>query len=183
MKSSEHSKVSLVYARALFNAAKEESLVDVITEDLIKVRAVLEQDNEYLYKTLSSPIINSEEKKVVVSKIFAKKINDLLFNFLVLLITKNRFGNAAGVFNTYADLVDELNGLSRGEISISKLPGNEDKEKIVGSIQDLLKRKVSVNFVEDKDLVAGFSASIGSYRLEYSFEAHLKEIEKKLIRG
>jgi len=80
-------------------------------------------------------------------------------------------------------MVDEMSGLSRGEIKISKLPDKENKDKIVASIQSLLNKKINVEFVQDDDLVAGFSAKVGSYRLEYSFEAHLKEIEKKLVRG
>jgi F-type H+-transporting ATPase subunit delta len=183
MKSSGHSKVFLVYARALFDAAKGGSLIDSVADDIVKVRSILEQDSDYLYKILSSPIVNLEEKKIIVSKVFLKRISDLMFNFLILLITKNRFSNIVGVFNAYAALVDDLKGLSRGEINISKLPSSEDQKKIVDSIQGLLNKKVSAEFIENKELIAGFSASIGSYRLEYSFDTHLKEIEKKLIRG
>jgi len=178
-----NSKVSLVYARALFNAAKEDSLIDSINADLIKVKEALIQDDEALYKILSSPIVDIDEKKDLLSKIFFQRVNDFLFNFLNLLITKNRFDNVAGIFDVYAEMVDEMSGLSRGEIKISKLPDDENQKKIVDSIQGLLNKKIKVEFVQDKDLVAGFSAKVGSYRLEYSFETHLKEIEKKLIRG
>jgi len=85
MKSPVNSKVSLVYARALFNAAKEDSVIDDISADLIKVREALVLDNEALYKIISSPIVEINEKKDLISKIFAKKINDFLMGSLMCI--------------------------------------------------------------------------------------------------
>jgi len=183
MKSFINSKVSLVYARALFNAAKESSLIEDINKDIVKVRETLGQDKDSLYKILSSPIVEINDKKMILSKVYMKQINDLLFNFLELLIAKNRFINVAGVFDLYAGMADEESGLSRGEVRISKLPDEENKKKIIDSIQGLLNKKINIDFVQDQELIAGFSARVGSYRLEYSFDTHLKQIEKKLIRG
>ena len=183
MKNSANSKISLVYARALFNAAKENNVIANISDDIVQAKTVLSYDEESLYKMLSSPIVEQEQKKAMLLKVFSKRINDLLLNFLNLLIVKDRFSNVGGIFEVYSDMVDELSGVSRGQVTASKIPNDENKKKIVDSIQVLLNKKISVDFVEDQELVAGFSASVGSYKLEYSFDAHLKQIEKKLIRG
>lgn len=183
MKNSANSKVSLVYARALFNAAKENDVITDIVGDIVQVKKILGYDEESLYKMLSFPIVEQDQKKAIILKVFSKRINDLLLKFMNLLIIKNRFSNIDGIFDMYNEMVDELSGIYRGEIKASKIPNDENKKKIVDSIQILLNKKISVDFVEDQDLVAGFSASVGSYKLEYSFDAHLKQIEKKLIRG
>lgn len=178
-----NSKVSLVYARALFNAAKENSITERIGTDIKKIIVILEQDNDALYKILVSPIMNMEEKKVLIPKIFSNSIDPLLLNFMVLLVDKDRFSYVGAMFKTYLDMVDEGLGIVRGEIKMSSIPDAEKKKMIISSIQDIINKKVEAEFIEDKDLVAGFSARVGSYRLEYSFDSHLKEIEKKLIRG
>lgn len=178
-----NSRVSLVYARALFNAAKETSITEKISTDIKKTVTLLEQDNDALYKILSSPIMELEEKKDLIPKIFSNNVDDLLLNFMILLIAKNRFSYVGAIFMTYLDMVDDDLGIARGEIRISKIPDTESKNRIISSIRDIVDKKVEAEFIEDKDLVAGFSAKVGSYRVEYSFDSHLKEIEKKLIRG
>jgi F-type H+-transporting ATPase subunit delta len=178
-----NSKVSLVYARALFDTAKESSITEKISTDIKKIVTLLEQDNDALYKMLSSPIMELEEKRDLVSKIFSNNVDGLLLNFMILLVVKNRFNYIGGIFKTYLGMVDDSLGIARGEIRISRMPDTENKNRIISSIQDVVDKKVEVEFIEDKDLVAGFSATVGSHRLEYSFDSHLKEIEKKLIRG
>lgn len=178
-----NSKVSLVYAKALFNAANEGSITEKISEDIKRTITLLEKDNDALYKVLSSPIIELEEKKDFMSKIFSKNIDDLLLNFMVMLVSKNRFSYVGMIFKTYLEMFDEVLGIARGEIRVSKMPDTENKKRIISSIESVVDKKVEAEFIEDKDLVAGFSAKVASYRLEYSFDSHLKEIEKKLIRG
>ena len=58
-----NSKVSLVYARALFDVAKENAIIDKISVDIKKIIALLENDSDALYKMLVSPIMELEEKK------------------------------------------------------------------------------------------------------------------------
>jgi len=182
-KSSGNSKIFLVYARALFDSAKEGSKIDKISSDVKKITVILEQDDDAAYKMLSSPIVELEEKRKIASKIFSGGTDELLLNFLDLLIIKNRFGCVGNIFSAYSEMVDREHGIVRGEIKVSKVPEQDNKKRIIDSIQGLINKKVEADFVEDKDLVAGFSASVGSYRLEYSFDSHLKQIEKKLIRG
>jgi F-type H+-transporting ATPase subunit delta len=182
-KNSGNSKVSLVYARALFNAAQEGYIIDKINADIKKATAFLESDNEALYKMLSSPIVELQDKKTILSNLFAKEVDTLLFNFFNLLVVKNRLDYVGSIFTIYSEMVDNNAGIVRGEVKISKMLDTDKRNKIIDSIQNVVNKKVEAEFIEDQDLVAGFSASVGSYRLEYSFDSHLKQIEKKLIRG
>ena len=102
---------------------------------------------------------------------------------MIMLVTKDRFNYVGAIFKTYLDMVDDSMGIIRGEIKMPRVPDTEKRSMIINSIQDIVNKKVEAEFIEDKELVAGFSARVGSYRLEYSFDSHLKEIEKKLIRG
>jgi F-type H+-transporting ATPase subunit delta len=178
-----NSKVSLVYARALFDVAKENAITDKVNVDIKKIIALLENDSDALYKMLVSPIMELEEKKKVLSKIFSGNVDALLLDFMIMLVTKDRFNYVGTIFKTYLDMVDDSLGIIRGEIKMPKIPDTEKRDMIISSIQDIVNKKVEAEFIEDKDLIAGFSARVGSYRLEYSFDSHLKEIEKKLIRG
>ena len=165
-----NSKVSLVYARALFNAAQEGSITEKISADIKNTITLLEKDNDALYKVLSSPIMELEEKKTILPRIFSGNTDYLLLNFMVLLVTKNRFDYVGAIFKTYLGMVDESLGIASGEIRISNMPDAENKDKIINSIKGIVDKKIEAEFIEDKDLVAGFSAKVGSYRLEYSFD-------------
>ncbi len=178
-----NSKVSLVYARALLSAAKERSVVEKLCEDIRKASIILEQENKALYYVLSSPIVELEGKKGIVSSVFLNIVDTVLLNFMLLLLDKDRFNYINDIFETYGNMVDEDKGVARGKIKVSKMPDTENRTKILRSIEGMINKKIEAEFVEDKDLVAGFSANIGSYGLEYSFDSHLREIEKKLIRG
>ena len=177
------SKVALVYARALFNAVKEGSDLEKVGVDIKDLLILLNDNNSALYRMLSSPIMDIKEKKDLMSKVFPSNMDSILINFLELLMSKSRFDQVKGVLDMYSMMLDEHNGVVRGEVKISNMPNSDEKGKIVDSMKVLINKKIEADFIEDQELVAGFSANIGSYRFEYSFDSHLKQIEKKLIRG
>ena len=82
-------EVTKVYSNALFQLGVEENLLDTINNDLKDCVKVFELEPEFL-KVLSSPIITNKEKLSMLQAVFSTNCNELVFNYICLLVEKNR---------------------------------------------------------------------------------------------
>ena len=83
--------VTTPYAEALLQVVNENSQ----TEEMVsEVKQLLEliNDSPELEKALSSPILETDAKKKIITEIFSNKVNSSLLNFLKLLADRQRIG-------------------------------------------------------------------------------------------
>src|SRR5688572_26184307 len=81
-------QIAEVYARALFEAAKEHDVLDRVRDELGEFAEALE-DNRSLQVFLFSPYFSSDEKREGVSKIVSDA-DERTVNFLELLAERHR---------------------------------------------------------------------------------------------
>ena len=81
--------VETIYARSLFEVAKETGNLDEIKENLEAVARILEQNTDFS-RLLSSPTISKAEKSNIVSVVFDGRSNEYLANFLKVLAQNSR---------------------------------------------------------------------------------------------
>lgn len=177
-----NSKVALVYARALFDLTLTDSSLDIVNQELQGIVETFSTCNKDFLKYISTPMIPTEDKRAFIFKVIQTQ-NQTLINFIDLLLNRNRLAFIEAIAGVYSIMVDEYNGILRGELKLAKIPDKEECEKLLKTISSLVKKRVELKLIEDKGLVAGFSARLGSYGIDYSFDLHLRQIEKKLIRG
>ena len=73
--------VETIYARSLFEVAKETGNLDEIKESLETVAQILDRNTDFS-RLLSSPTISKAEKSNIVSVVFDGRSNEYLANFL-----------------------------------------------------------------------------------------------------
>lgn len=176
--SSFSSKAAVIYARALF-----ESVGVSARQEFGDILNIFNQDDKFIYKRMSSPLLDKENKIQIIENSFRGKISDSLVGFLLLLVEKGRFAHLFDVFNVYLYLCDASEGVIRGEIKVAKMPDQTRMSNIKDVVSKVTGKKVEAEFLEDRDVLAGFSTMIGSYYIDYSLSGHLKQMENEIKRS
>ncbi len=111
------SLVPLKFAQALADVAVELKQEDQVLEELSSFAALLGSHKE-LMGTLTHPAIPFTAKRKIIQEL-AKEIplTQTLVNFILVLIERARLPQFQEVLEAYANVLDDLHGIVRAEVS------------------------------------------------------------------
>ncbi|MFI3209966.1 MAG: F0F1 ATP synthase subunit delta [Peptostreptococcaceae bacterium] len=166
------------YALALFEVCEETDSFDEIYSDLENVCAVL-LENENLNGVLKSPIINREEKKNLLLKVFTD-INKTTKNFLQILIDKQRINVLSEIKIHFKKLINEkLNIIEGTAITAVKMSDDE-----INNLQEKLSNKYSKNVtltnIVDETVIGGVLVRLGNEEIDGTVKANLAKLKDNL---
>lgn len=173
------------YAGALFalgsragrDAREQNGAVLQNLAEMLKTEPRLEQ-------VFKSPVVTSAEKKAIVSKLLGLVGADrIMSNFCNLLADKNRLGELAGIAARYAELLDEANGVLRGNVVTAIKLSPAKQEKIKAELKKKLGRDIELTFGIDPEILGGMVLTVGDKVLDSSLRAQLGIMRQILIRG
>lgn len=171
------------YAKALVQLGSEGGLVDSFRQELAGINAVFDANSE-LRAAFNNPAFTAEQKKEIMKGLIEKsKSSELVSNFLMLLVDKNRIAFLGQIVQTYEKLADEHSGIIR---PIIRTAFSLDESQI-GSIKAALEKKsgkkVIPNVVIDSTLIGGIVTQIGDTAYDSSVKTQLKRIQDILQKG
>src|ERR1035437_6882905 len=85
----DESKISVRYAKALLNLAKEKQVAQLVKTDMEMIYQLFETMPRF-DQVLKSPVVAAKEKRKLFEDVFAESINPMTYSFLMMLITNNR---------------------------------------------------------------------------------------------
>jgi len=169
------------YARALFEAAKEEGRLDGVQEELSDFVATADQVRE-LQSVLESPELDPRAKAAVLDQVLGDA-DELVRNFVRLLAEKGRSGEIAEIAREFEALVAREQGILDVELTTAVALSEKDFDELVGRIGKASGRKVRASRSVDPDLVGGLVLAVGSRRLDASIRGRLDRLRHELITG
>jgi F-type H+-transporting ATPase subunit delta len=174
-----HSKISVRYAKALFELAKEQDLLSRVKEDmsLLSQEAAMGSD---LQTFLSSPLYTPSEKKTVLSGTFASLVNPLTVRFLELLADNKREIFLRDIARNFLDMVRKEQGIKKVTISSAVTLDAKTVETLLQTATEVAGGKVELSLVVDPALMGGFIMRIGDQQIDASVSTKLKKISREL---
>ena len=101
------------YAKALVQLGSEAGLIDRFSDELAAVDRLFSGNGE-LRAVFGNPAFTAEQKKGIMKGLVAKvNCSELVGNFLLLLVDKNRVAFLDQIVQTYEKLADEQSGVIR----------------------------------------------------------------------
>jgi len=98
------SRIAAPYARALFDFSVEKNIMHQITADFQNLDIFLEETPE-LMEYLINPIIKQEVKRGILTETLKSQLNTETFNFLMILIERDRINLLTSVIDGYLELI------------------------------------------------------------------------------
>ena len=167
------------YARALFEAAKEQGRLKEVAAELDDFAAAV-RDVPELRAVLRNPELDHETKGGIVAEIIGDA-DPLVGNFLRLVAEKGRSGEIAEI----ARELDRLMAAEEGRLDVELTTAYElsepDAATILKQIQEASGRKVEATRKVDPNLIGGFVLQAGSMRVDASVRGRIERLRRELV--
>jgi len=170
-----------VYARALFEAARDNDVLDRVHDELGEFADALESERN-LQVFLFSPYFSSEEKKDGVKRIVSDA-DEHLVNFLELLAERHRMPALFRIRRTFDDMWAEENKLLPVTVT-SAVDLDESLVNDIGKrIEEQTGRQVELSSKVDPGVLGGLQVRVGNMVLDATVRNRLEQLRKQVARA
>lgn len=176
-----YAEVAARYAKALFALTKENGNQDDCYAQLKFLSEAIEQDSEIM-NFLTSPLVPNENKEKIFNEGLNGKFSGETKSFLLLLAKKGRVQLIPQIVLAFQDLIDEDNGVTRGTVRAAAPLAEQERKTLEEAVSRHTGKQVILTFKEDKTLIGGVVAQVGSYTFDDSITSHLTRLNEELNR-
>jgi F-type H+-transporting ATPase subunit delta len=167
-----------MYARALFEAAREQGRIEVVQEELGDFVESIREVPE-LRALLRDPQLDPRAKVSALEQILGGA-DELVRNFLLLVTERGRSSGLEEMKRDLDRLVAEEAGQLTLELTTAVELSDEEAAGIVRQIETASGRKVEATRSVDRDLLGGVVLQVGSLRLDASLRGRLERMRREL---
>ena len=174
-------EIAEVYARALFEAAKDDDVLDRVHDELGEFADALDEDRN-LQVFLFSPYFSSEEKKQGVRRIVTDA-DERTLNFLELLAERHRVPALFRIRRLFDGLWADEHKL----LPVTVTSATELDEGLVAEIgkriEEQTGRRVELSSRVDPDVLGGLMVHVGNMVLDATVRNRLEQLRKQVAKA
>ena len=175
------SKISVRYAKALFEIAVEQNKLEKIKQDveLLYEVCLLPDFDEFL----NSPIITVSNKQAIFSGIFKGKIEQQVLDTLLIMCKNRRESYLKLKTMDFLNLFRKYLGITKAELITATTVSKEVLTNIETMLKQMLLTKIEFNQNINPDIIGGFILRIDDQQIDASVKTQLKEFKKQLTKS
>ncbi|MGI2327727.1 F0F1 ATP synthase subunit delta [Planococcus sp. YIM B11945] len=174
------SQVSERYALALFQTARQHSVIESVEQDLREVKQAF-MANPELMELLKSPSLAADKKRAVITQLFGQA-NEFVLNTLLLIADRKRLDEVVGIADAFIQLANEAMGIEDAKV-YSIRPLTEEERASVSSVfaKKVGKQALRIENIIDPSLIGGMRIQIGNQIYDSSISSKLERLQRQLI--
>jgi F-type H+-transporting ATPase subunit delta len=174
-------EIAEVYARSLFEVAKEHDVLDRVHDELGEFAEAL-SENRDLQVFLFSPYFSSGEKQKGVTSIVTEA-DERFVNFLELLAERHRMPALFRIKREFDALWADENQLLPVTVTSAVELDEGLVDEIGKRIQDQTGRKVELSSNVDPDVLGGLKVQVGNMVLDGTVRNRLERLRKQVSKA
>lgn len=176
-------EVASKYAKALYAQAKEDGVQEKVLEELRDIQIAFSGEAQ-LSAFLGLPSTTDKVVQSLITDIISKSQFSMQTQNLLKLVAHNsRLDCLSKVCDFYQQAIDNDMGVIRGTVKSASVLNPDERKQVEESIQKLTSKKPVLVFSEDKSLLGGLVADVGSYKIDGSVINQINLIRKTLTGG
>ncbi len=171
-------EIAAVYARSLFDVARQEGKLDVVREQLGQFADALDENRD-LQVFFFSPYFSSAEKREGIAKA-VEGADEELVNFLELLAEKHRMPAIFRIRRRFDELWAEAK--KRLEVTLTSAVELDRKvvEQVGAEVERQTDREIDLETQVDPDILGGLVLRVGNMVLDASLRSKLERLRKEV---
>ena len=174
-------EIAAVYARSLFEVAKEHDKLDLVREQLGAFADALDETRE-LQVFFFSPYFSTQEKQDGLDRAVSGA-DPSIINFLKLLIENHRMPVMFRVRRGFDELWEQENRLLPVQVTSAVELDGATVKQIGDRIAEQTDRKVDLQSKVDPDILGGIVVRVGNSVLDASIRNRLENFRKQVARA
>ncbi|MDR1486333.1 MAG: ATP synthase F1 subunit delta [Planctomycetaceae bacterium] len=174
-------KIAEVYAVAYFNAVKSGggSVADAVGEFAFFVGILRSQDN--FSAVLSSAMVTSDEKVILLERIFSGSVSVLFMNFLRVVSRRNRLGILESIYRQVCIIFDAESRRIPVVITTATEIDSELLVLLSSKLSEIIGGEPIIRNVVDSAAIGGLIVRVGDTVYDASLLTQLKSVRKQII--
>ena len=172
------SKISVRYAKALFQAAMEEGAEVLVMNELNEITNTL--CNPDIKSVIQSPVIKPGQKMKLFTTLFNDRFSKLSMAFLELLLKNNRESFILRIARHYKKLFNEAKNIREADITMPIEINDEQKESISNILKDVFNSEIELHTHINPAIIGGFVLKIDHDQYDASIRYSLEKLKKSL---
>ena len=175
--------ISKRWAKALIELTGEDTSVsrESSLKDLRLVADTINSSEE-LSDVISNPSISTEEKQIVICKLFQDKVSSIVYNFIFALNLRKRLCLIEDIANEFEKELDVLNNIKHVNVTSAIELSENKKDEIKSKIEAKLNAGLDVDWDSDEDIIAGLVFNIDEVLIDNSVKHKLADLSESIIR-
>ena len=176
--------VAKKWAVALMELAQEDENIskDDILDDLKEISETINSSEE-LQNVINNPSISTEEKQIVLSKLFQNNIMPIVYNFVFALNLRKRTAIIDEITQEFEKELDRVKNITHVNVTSAIELAEERRVEIRNKIAEKLNKNVVVDWGVDSEIIAGLIFKIDELIIDNSIRHKLEDLSKEIIKG
>jgi F-type H+-transporting ATPase subunit delta len=130
---------------------------------------------------LEDPEIDHRAKQAALGELLGDT-DELVRNFLLVVVDKGRAAELASIYEEFAALVAADEGRLEVELTTAYELSDEEAREILAQIEKASGRQVDATRNVDPTIIGGFILQVGSMRVDASVRGRLKRLRQELAK-
>lgn len=174
-------RVALRYAKSLISLAKERDVLEQVKEDMLTIKSVCEENQDF-NSMLKSPVVKNDKKNVVLNEIFGKVISETSLAFLNLLTNKKREAILAAVAVNFISLYNEYKNIVSASVTTATAITEDIRTEVLTQLKSIVgDAEVQVEENIDENIIGGFILRVGDLEFNASVANKLQKLKREFV--
>ncbi len=171
--------VNTHYARALFEMAQAERVVDRIEDDLRRLRDLLTSRGEIL-AFLKDRNIQHEGKRRALQDLFEDRVHPLVLDMLITLSDQDRNRRILAIIEEYSALAETARERVSGEVVTAIPLDDQTVERLAKELSRVTGKSVRLIQKVDRSILGGAIVKVGEQVVDGSVLRKLQRMEDQI---
>lgn len=176
----DNGKISVRYARALLNLARQEHCEEEVYEGLMRLTQNYDLAIAQFNEILTNPIIAMEDKVNLVKSAVGEPLHPCLAHFIEFLADQKRESSIYRIALKYQEMYRESKDILLTHVTTAADLPDETLRKLKGFVEQNFDCNAEMHISVDPSLIGGFILDIENDRMDASVAGQLETLKKKL---
>ena len=175
------SQISVRYAKALFQSAKEKKILDEVYRDM-EVLGEACRVAEY-QALLAQPSLSVGEKCRISDSVLKNLLSGISLSMIHLVIKNKRELYLSAIARNFRDLYRKAKGIRAATLVTAQPVDEQEVNKLRTLIMKTFKQEVQLTQSLDEEIIGGFILTIEDMQYDASVERGLQKMRNQLMKS
>ncbi|MBM7615127.1 F0F1 ATP synthase subunit delta [Alkaliphilus hydrothermalis] len=167
------------YAGALYEVAIPLQKQEIFKEELLAILDTLTAHPQF-DQLLKSPLIQSQEKKDILTKVFQGKISQEVSNFLYILVDKRRQNHIQEIIHEYKGMVEKAKNMVEAIAITAEAMSKDDLSRLQKKLSLTSGKTVTIKNEIDGSIIGGVLIKMGDQVIDGTIKNRLAQMKEQL---